>query len=44
MNEFADLGMAFAGVMGTAFIVYNNKVLKKREKTGSHSAMWNTIL
>jgi len=34
MNVFADLGMAFAGVMGTAFIVYNNKVLKKREKSG----------
>jgi hypothetical protein len=34
MNVFADLGMAFAGVTGTAFIVYNNKVLKKREKAG----------
>lgn len=34
MNVFADIGMAFAGVMGTAFIVYNNKVLKNREKSG----------
>jgi hypothetical protein len=34
MNVFADIGMAFAGVTGTAFILYNNKVLKKSEKTG----------
>ena len=34
MNVFADLGMAIAGVTGTVFIVYNNRVLKKHEKPG----------
>ena len=36
MNVFADLGMAFAGVIGTIFIVYNNRVLKNAEKTDKY--------